>query len=59
MLTDFYNRCVSEDDFLLDIKRMVIINRIDESWLHWWNKSSAEQFYVDDLFILKAPEFHH
>lgn len=35
------------------------INSIDESWLHWWNKSSAEQFYVDDLFILKAPEFHH
>ena len=31
---------------------------LDESWQHWWNTSSAEQFYVDDLFILKAPEFH-
>lgn len=31
---------------------------IDESWDHWWQASSAEQFYVDDLFILKAPEFH-
>ena len=31
---------------------------IDESWEHWWQASSAEQFYVDDLFILKSPEFH-
>ncbi len=31
---------------------------LDESWQHWWNTSSAEQFYVDDFFILKAPEFH-
>jgi len=31
---------------------------LDESWQHWWQASSAEQFYVDDLFILKAPEFH-
>lgn len=31
---------------------------IDESWQHWWYASSAEQFYVEDLFILKSPEFH-
>lgn len=31
---------------------------LDESWQHWWETSSAEQFYVDDLFILKSPEFH-
>lgn len=31
---------------------------LDETWRHWWEKSSAEQFYVDDLFILKSPEFH-
>ena len=31
---------------------------IDESWQHWWQASSAEQFYVSDLFILKSPEFH-
>jgi len=31
---------------------------IDESWQHWWQSSSAEQFYVDDFFILKSPEFH-
>jgi glutamate synthase domain-containing protein 2 len=31
---------------------------LDESWQHWWQASSAEQFYVDDLFILKSPEFH-
>jgi len=31
---------------------------LDESWQHWWQSSSAEQFYVDDFFILKAPEFH-
>jgi len=33
-------------------------NELDESWQHWWQTSSAEQFYVDDFFILKAPEFH-
>jgi glutamate synthase domain-containing protein 2 len=32
---------------------------LDESWQHWWQASSAEQFYVEDLFILKSPEFHH
>ena len=32
---------------------------LDESWEHWWKGSSAEQFYVEDLFILKSPEFHH
>ena len=31
---------------------------VDESWQHWWQASSAEQFYVEDLFILKSPEFH-
>ena len=31
---------------------------IDESWVHWWKSSSAEQFYVEDLFILKSAEFH-
>jgi len=31
---------------------------LDESWQHWWQASSAEQFYVDDIFILKSPEFH-
>lgn len=30
----------------------------DESWQHWWQTSSAEQFFVDDIFILKSPEFH-
>ncbi|KGJ87365.1 FMN-binding glutamate synthase family protein [Colwellia psychrerythraea] len=33
-------------------------SELDESWQHWWDASSAEQFYVDDFFILKAPEFH-
>jgi len=31
---------------------------LDESWQHWWQTSSAEQFYVDDVFILRSPEFH-
>ncbi len=31
---------------------------LDESWQHWWQASSAEQFYADDLFILRSPEFH-
>jgi len=32
---------------------------IDETWQQWWKTSSAEQFYVDDVFILTSPEFHH
>ena len=31
---------------------------IDESWQQWWKTSNAEQFYVDDVFILRSPEFH-
>jgi glutamate synthase domain-containing protein 2 len=31
---------------------------LDESWQHWWQASSAEHFYVNDVFILKSPEFH-
>jgi glutamate synthase domain-containing protein 2 len=31
---------------------------LDESWQYWWEASSAEQFYVDDLFVLRSPEFH-
>jgi glutamate synthase domain-containing protein 2 len=31
----------------------------DESWQHWWHSSSAEQFYVEDLYILKSPEFYN
>ena len=30
----------------------------DETWKQWWQSSSAESFYVDDIFILKAPEFN-
>ena len=30
---------------------------LDEKWLHWWNASNAEQFYAEDLFILKSPNF--
>ena len=33
-------------------------SELNESWQHWWQTSSAEQFYVDDLFILRSPEFH-
>jgi predicted alpha-1,6-mannanase (GH76 family) len=32
---------------------------LDESWQYWWQASSAEQFYVDDLFVLRSPEFHY
>ena len=39
-------------------KALVDNLEIDESWQHWWQASSAEQFYVNDLFILKSPEFH-
>ncbi len=33
-------------------------SELDESWQYWWQASSPEQFYVDDLFVLRSPEFH-
>ena len=30
----------------------------DETWKLWWQACSADKFYVDDLFILKALEFN-
>lgn len=30
-------------------------NNLGELWLGWWEASSAEQFFVNDLFILKLP----
>jgi glutamate synthase domain-containing protein 2 len=29
-----------------------------EKWQYWWQVSNAEQFYIDDIYILKSPEFH-
>jgi glutamate synthase domain-containing protein 2 len=31
---------------------------VDEKWQYWWQACSAEQFYIDDIYILKSPEFH-
>ena len=31
---------------------------VDETWKNWWQTSNAEQFYVDDIFILRSAEFH-
>ena len=42
----------------LPAKALIDNLAVDESWEHWWQASSAEQFYVDDFFILKFPEFH-
>lgn len=28
---------------------------LSEPWSEWWNASSEEQFYVNDVFILKLP----
>ncbi|PKG81987.1 FMN-binding glutamate synthase family protein [Colwellia sp. 75C3] len=30
----------------------------NETWKNWWQSSSAEQFYVNDVYILTSPEFH-
>jgi len=29
----------------------------DSAWQQWWKTSSAEQFYVEDVYILSPPEF--
>mgnify|MGYP000029413919 CR=1 FL=1 len=31
----------------------------DSAWQHWWQSASADQFYVDDIFVLSSPEFQH
>jgi len=41
----------------LKINSLVNNNIVDEAWQHWWKSSTAEQFYVDDVYILSPPEF--
>jgi len=56
-----YGMQMSMGSLVAPLKRNNLIDpkqALDESWLHWWQTSSAEQFYVDDVFILRAPEFH-
>ncbi len=42
----------------LGLNALVENNVTDESWVHWWQASSAENFYVEDLYILKSAEFN-
>jgi glutamate synthase domain-containing protein 2 len=42
----------------LGLNALVENNVTDESWVHWWQTSSAENFYVEDLYILKSAEFN-
>jgi glutamate synthase domain-containing protein 2 len=37
-----------------------LVDNVDvcEKWQYWWQVSNAEQFYIDDIYILKSPEFH-
>ncbi len=59
-----YGTQMSMGSLVTQLKTNDLINSVpsegdlDESWQHWWQASSAEQFYVDDLFILRSPEFH-
>lgn len=43
----------------LKINALINENIINDSWLHWWHSSSADQFYVADTYILSPPEFTH
>ncbi|EDP99068.1 glutamate synthase domain protein [Shewanella benthica KT99] len=32
---------------------------LDDAWQIWWDSCRAEQFYAEDVFFLKSPEFRH
>jgi len=32
---------------------------VEETWLHWWQQATAEQFYVQDTDVLYAAELKH
>ncbi len=42
----------------LPLNALIDNAEVDEKWEYWWQVSSAEQFYIDDIYILKSPEFH-
>jgi len=54
-----YGAQMSTGSLIAPLKHEALLgNKIDnESWLHWWQSSSAESFYVDDIYILSPPEF--
>lgn len=35
----------------------LIENKCDDAWSNWWESCSAEQFYVEDRYILRPAEF--
>lgn len=37
-------------------KSLVDGKAVEETWLHWWQQASAEQFYVQDTDVLYAAE---
>ena len=48
---------VSMESITKPLASNALINNLNipEPWQQWWETSSAEQFYVHDLFILKLP----
>ncbi|PCH96505.1 MAG: FMN-binding glutamate synthase family protein [Gammaproteobacteria bacterium] len=56
-----YGAQMSTGSLIAPLKHEALLkNDIEnKSWLHWWQSSSAENFYVDDIYILSPPEFAH
>lgn len=56
-----YGLQMSNSSLIRPLKTASLINNDieDKAWLHWWNKSRAEQFYADDLYVLNPAEFAH
>ncbi|MCJ8318948.1 MAG: FMN-binding glutamate synthase family protein [Colwellia sp.] len=56
-----YGAQMSTGSLIAALKPDALINNniVDEAWQHWWQSSSAEQFYVEDVYILSPPEFRH
>ncbi|MBL4711018.1 MAG: FMN-binding glutamate synthase family protein, partial [Gammaproteobacteria bacterium] len=54
-----YGAQMSTGSLIAPLKANALIDNkaLEGSWQQWWESSSAEQFYVNDTYILSPPEF--
>jgi glutamate synthase domain-containing protein 2 len=56
-----YGVQMSTGSLIAPLKPSALVNGdvVEDYWQHYWDSCSAEQFYVDDIYILSPPEFKH
>lgn len=56
-----YGVQISTGSLIAPLKPNALIDNkiVDEAWQSFWDASSEEQFYVEDIYILSPPEFRH